>query len=506
MNRMNSIKHMLFATLVAVALVLTSSCNTDNGSETEQQPVDISLVLSSYQLSFLAEGGIADVSVVTNAKSWDFVNATSWAEVELTDDGVSIYVPANSSDSSRKGDIVIVATTDGSVKEATITIEQVEHGGTTSDGELTFECPVFEELMLSLCDFNGDGAISTEEAARVTDLTLTLDESSDSSQEPITSLKGIKNFVNLVNLDCDGNLLTELDLSGLERLEYLDCCYNKIKSLNISGCKSLQQVYCYMNEIETILHDGCDNLAFFQAYKNHLTTLDMSNKPNLVYFDVLFNSLREVKIDNCPKLKYVAVGNNNLTSLSLKGLPELSSLGCHQNNIANLDLSELPKLSFLECYTNNISTLDLTANPDITYFACQNNLISELKFDNLKALRKFDCSNNRLTGSLDLSKHTALTSAICGGNKFTAISVTACTALTELSCENTSITALDVTTLPLLESLVANDCLLTTMDCSKNRRLSTLYLQGNPLASLILSTGQTIADLKVDNYDVISYK
>ena len=503
---MNRIKNILFAALVAVATLVAPSCNKDNSSESEQQTITISLVLSSYEVSFIAEGGIADINVVTNAESWDFVNATSWAEVERTESGITIYAPENTSNTTRKGDIVIVASTGTTVKEKTITIEQVERGGTTSGGELTFECPVFEQLMLSLCDFDGDGIISTDEAALVTDLTLTLDENSDSSQEPITSLKGIKNFVNLVNLDCDGNLLTELDLSGLEKLEYLDCCYNKIKTLNISGCKALQQVYCYMNEIETVLHDGCDNLAFFQADKNRLTTLDMSNKPNLVYLDVLFNSLREVKIDNCPKLQIAAVGNNSLTSLSLKGLPELSSLGCHQNNIATLDLSELPKLSFLECYTNNLATLDLSANAALTYVACQNNLISDLKFDNCITLHKIECSNNRLTGSLDLNKHPSLTSVKCGGNKLSAISATACTALTELSCANTSITALDVTTLSLLESLIANDCLLTTMDCSNNNRLSTLYLQGNPLTSLILAKGQSIADMKVDNYDVISYK
>ena len=46
------------------------------------------------------------------------------------------------------------------------------------------------------------------------------------------------------------------------------------------------------------------------------------------------------------------------------------------------------------------------------------------------------------------------------------------------------------------------------MDCSNNRKLKTLYLQGNPLTSLVLATGQTIdiEDMKIDNYDVISYK
>ena len=68
------------------------------------------------------------------------------------------------------------------------------------------------------------------------------------------------------------------------------------------------------------------------------------------------------------------------------------------------------------------------------------------------------------------------------------------------------ITALDTTSLSLLESLIANDCRIATMDCSNNRKLKTLYLQGNPLTSLVLATGQIIEDMKIDNDDVISYK
>ena len=138
--------------------------------------------------------------------------------------------------------------------------------------------------------------------------------------------------------------------------------------------------------------------------------------------------------------------------------------------------------------------------------ACQNNLISELKIDNCTSLHKVDCSNNRLAGSFDASKFKSLTSLCCGGNNFTDINVAASTGITDLYCANTAITALNVSALKSLETLVANDCRLTTMDCSNNFKLSTLYLQGNPLTSLVLAKGQSVADLKLDNFDVISYK
>ena len=505
---MLNLKNIFLAALATVAVLLTPSCNGNEPANTpeDEKPADINLLFNTPEVVIPAEGGVVDVMVVTNAESWDFVNAISWAEVERTSEGISIYATENTSDSNRKGDILIIATTGKTVKERTITVEQVAAGGTTAGGNLTFECPVFEELVLTSFDSNGDGVLSAEEAAVVTDLNLMLDETSEEEQEPITSLKGIKNFVNLVNLDCSGNLLTSLDLSGMEKLEYVDCSYNNITKIDVSGCKNLKWLYFYMNKATSVLLEGCNNLMFFQGWKNNLTSIDLSNKPELIYLDLMMNSLRDIKFENCPKLQVAALGSNNLISLNLKGLPSLYTLGCYDNNIASLDLSELPNLEMLECYTNNIASLDLTANKKLKTLTCQNNLIAELKLGDNTAFTKIDCSSNRLSGEVDFSKFTALKTIGCGGNDLTSINVSACTALTALSCENTKVTALEVSALTALEELVANDCLISVMDCSNNRKLSKLHLQGNPLTSLVLASGQSIYDLKVDNYDVISYK
>ena len=503
---MNKIKNIFWVALALVAVLLTPSCDTEKGVVEQEQTVNISLALSELGITIPAEGGVFTVEVTTNAERWEAMSAVSWAEVSCKDDTITIVANQNTSNDSRVGDIIVIATTGSSFKEKSISLEQVAGGGTTAGGDLTFECPVFEDYVLSYYDANGDGTLSTEEAAVVTDLVLTLDQSSDEEQEAITSLKGIKNFVNLVNLDCDGNLLTELDLSGLEKLEYVDCSYNNIATLNVSGCKSLKWIYAYMNNISKFYFEGCTNLVIVQMWKNNLQTIDMSGMPELVYFDLRMNMLREAKFNNCPKLQIAAVGTNNLISLDLTGLPMLSSLGCYDNSIASLDVSGLTKLDFLECYTNNIASLDLSKNKALTYVACNNNLISDLKIDACTALRKIDCSNNRLSGTFDTSKFAALTLLACGGNNFTEINVAASTALTELNCANTSITALNVSTLGSLETLVANDCRLTTMDCSRNLKLKTLYLQGNPLTSLVLANGQSVSDIKLDNFDVISYK
>ena len=151
-----------------------------------------------------------------------------------------------------------------------------------------FDDSTFKNFMLSYYDQDYDGAISPEEALRVTELYLGFDEE-DEEAVPITSLKGIEYCKNLINLECDFNAITSLDLSGLDKLEYVDCSYNLIKTANLSGCISLKQLYANVNEIGALNLKECANLQLVQAYKNKLTACDVSGMSKLVYLDVSQN-------------------------------------------------------------------------------------------------------------------------------------------------------------------------------------------------------------------------
>ena len=49
----------------------------------------------------------------------------------------------------------------------------------------------------------------------------------------IQSLKGIELLPRLNNIRCDGNLITSLDVSSLQDLEYLSCSNNQLTSLEL---------------------------------------------------------------------------------------------------------------------------------------------------------------------------------------------------------------------------------------------------------------------------------
>ena len=498
------VKYLSVVILAAFALVGCENGMDDNGNGNEGDGVVIRLNVLPESVTVNYEAQTSFITVTTNAE-WDFVNAISWVEATRNGDDINLVISHNYSTNTREGEIIIFATSGSQRVEKKVSIKQYsESASEGSDDE--FECPVFESLMLSNFDSNGDGRISESEAARVTEIDVAYTESDAENREYITSLKGIKKFKNLQYLYCDNNLIPTLDLSGMEKLELVECYYNDMVSLNVSNCPSLKWVYCYSNNISDLNIGGSNNLVILQAYKNNLKSIDVSGLKELVYFDVLMNELREVNFSNCPKLAVAAVGGNKLISLNLEGLPSLYTLGCYENNIASLDVSKLANLEMLECYTNNIATLDLSANTKLTTLTCQRNLLTSLNIERCKLLTKLDCSNNFLEGAADFSKFTHLKKLYCGGNRYTSISVNDCLFMEELSCENTQIATLEVSALISLTSLIANDCLISKMDCSNNINLKTLHLQGNPLTELVLAEGQTIADLKLDNHDVISYK
>ena len=499
------VKYLSAVVLAAFTLV---GCENDLNNENNGGGEEITLRLSVFPESITVDhkSQFSLITVTTNATEWDFVNAVSWVEATRTGDDLDLTISKNHSTENREGEIIIFAVSGTQRIEKKVSIKQYAENASEDGNDDEFECPVFESLMLSNFDSNGDGRISEAEAARVTEIDVAFTESDAEEREYITSLKGIKKFKNLQYLYCENNLIPTLDLSGMEKLELVDCYYNDMVSLNVSNCPSLKWVYCYSNNISDLNISGSENLIIFQAYQNKLKSIDVSGLKELAYFDVRLNNLRDVDFSNCPKLVVAAVGTNDLISLNLEGLPSLYTLGCYENNIASLDVSKLANLEMLECYTNNISSLDLSANTKLTALTCQRNLLTSLNIESCKLLTKIDCSNNFLEGAADFSKFTHLKKLYCGGNRYTSINVNDCLFMDELSCENTQIAALEVSALTLLTSLIANDCLILKMDCSNNINLKTLHLQGNPLTELVLAEGQSIADLKLDNHNVISYK
>lgn len=208
--------------------------------------------------------------------------------------------------------------------------------------------PLFINLCRNYHDYNHDGLFSMQEAASITELNC--------MESSLTSLKGIEYFTALLKLNCDGNRLTDLDVSKNGSLTELRCNVNHLTSINIS--------------------------------KN-------------------------------PALTVLSCDDNTLSSLDVSSNPALRMLYCSDNKLINLDLSSNPALTHLICDRNLLTRLDVSNNYVIIQLSCSDNLLNKLNISNNKALQSLSCYGNHLS-VLDVSNNLALQPYMyCGGQNET---------------------------------------------------------------------------------------
>lgn len=156
-------------------------------------------------------------------------------------------------------------------------------------------------------DVNGDGEIEVSEALMACNLAI-----SDSN---ISDLTGLEYFINLDNLQCNNNAVTELDLTPLVNMVGINLNNNQLTSLNVSG---LTQVF----------NMGLTN--------NQLTTLDVSGMSSLYVLSLENNQITSLDFDGSTNLHNLRVQNNLLTLLDVTSLNELTSLNVNSNNLTTL--------------------------------------------------------------------------------------------------------------------------------------------------------------------------
>lgn len=171
-----------------------------------------------------------------------------------------------------------------------------------------FPDAVFREI-LEAYDTDNDGALSVNECRSVLSLEL--------SERGISDLKGIEYLTELKRLYCNGNQLTQLDLSQNGELLELWCNDNQLKVLNVSGCMKLVQLYVHNNQLSGLLVTGCPALEELNCGDNQLTSLDLSQNTALRRLTCAGNILEALFLEKCPHLVYLNCADNYLTSLHL---------------------------------------------------------------------------------------------------------------------------------------------------------------------------------------------
>lgn len=306
-------------------------------------------------------------------------------------------------------------------------------------------------------DYGKDGALTVQEIERVNTM--------DVSDKGIASLKGIEYFTALTELNCSGNLLTELDLSQNTNLTTVDCSGNHISGEKMDEfIASLPAVEG--GEIRAYSSDGTEGNAISTAqveaakgsgwgvkeYKGDgwvdyagAIKIDETNFPDEKFRKYVGNAeidtdqngyLTENEIAAATAMMDLDQGISSLEGLEF--FTELLFLDASNTTLTKLDVSKNTKLRNLMCNGTQLSQIDLSQNKELNYLYLNDNQLTSLNVSKNEKLIYLMCSNNRLT-SLDVSKNTSLTSLKCDGNQLTTLNVSNSKGLIFLECAGNAI-------------------------------------------------------------------
>jgi hypothetical protein len=117
-------------------------------------------------------------------------------------------------------------------------------------------------------DTNSNGKLSFAEAAAVTRILF-------GWWGEIASLEGIEYFTGLIELSCNYNQLTSLDVSKNTALTDLSCYGNQLTSLDVSKNTALTHLACFVNQLTSLDISKNTALEWLDCGSNQLTTLDV---------------------------------------------------------------------------------------------------------------------------------------------------------------------------------------------------------------------------------------
>jgi hypothetical protein len=194
----------------------------------------------------------------------------------------------------------------------------------------------------------GNGLVLTANIENVTELTIY-------GYIGITDLTGIEDFTALEVFYLSFNPITFVNLSQNSNLTHVGFSSTMLSTLDLSSNNKLEYAGGLYNlELDSLIVNS-PYITQLDFWENHLIYIDVTNCPALEVLDVHYNFyLPALDVSNNPNLKTLRCGENNLSSLDVSNNPLLEVLSVGNNpNLTSIDLSHNPLLRMFTAGHNN---------------------------------------------------------------------------------------------------------------------------------------------------------
>ena len=259
-------------------------------------------------------------------------------------------------------------------------------------------------------DENGDGYLSDDEIANVTDISI-----GDSCEDtPILNIKGAEIFTNVEHFYVEDNCSLEtVDFSQFPQLGSLEVSNSSgLKNMDLSTCSNLVRVDLYSaSDLESLNVSGCKNLRELSIdHCVKLNTVDLDSCSNLDVLGIDGTDIDSLKLDDCKDtLRILRLRNcKKLKSADItkcKKLETVDFYGC--DNMEETDVEflrkEFPGLKEMGLNSSSSQEIDLSGFKELDSFSLGDGLVESIKFDPQKKLWGIDIGHNDIK-ELDLEK------------------------------------------------------------------------------------------------------
>lgn len=187
-------------------------------------------------------------------------------------------------------------------------------------------------------------------------------------------------------------ILGALDITKCEKNIVINCSNTKLSNIECSNPNiELKELKCLSNNLTDINNLKLNNLVRLFCGYNKIINLDelSQNTPNLKYLDCAGNPI--ISLDNLPE-ELIYLNCENCKICELNNLPTtLQTLICSNNSILTLDYlpESIIQLSCVECEITYLDNLPSSINE----LSCYSNKITQL-FNLPKNLRLIKCDEN----------------------------------------------------------------------------------------------------------------
>lgn len=186
------------------------------------------------------------------------------------------------------------------------------------------------------------------------------------------------NASNLRTIDVSNNSISTIKgLNNNRDLVELNASYNELSSINLSHNKDLVTVDVSGNKLKQIDVSQNDELVNLYANENNLTNINIENNKNLSDLSISYNNIRKLEISG--SIAKLRLSNNKMNELVLGDLPNLEELYASDNNLDKLEITGDNKLKILDLHNNNFSTINLEKIPNLQFILLWGNPADDIK-------------------------------------------------------------------------------------------------------------------------------